>query len=183
MEPGEAQGDVMAAVEDTEIWAEPVDKSNDKVTGNLEKETIIHKVKAGETLSSIAKAYEVSIDDIKTTNNLRRNAVRVGQQLKITTSAPQVLVENTVKTVTNKPAINNTQTQQKKPTTTQKKPASDTKATSHSVKKGESLSTIARKYGVTISALKSANGLKNDNLRIGQKLKIPAKTSTGKKRR
>lgn len=44
----------------------------------------------------------------------------------------------------------------------------------HKVRKGEALSTIARKYGVSVSALMKANHLKNANrLKTGQKLKIP----------
>lgn len=48
---------------------------------------------------------------------------------------------------------------------------------SHTVKKGETLGKIAQKYGVTVNAIKQANGLRNDNIRAGQKLKIPAKPS------
>lgn len=47
------------------------------------KKTVIHKVAAGETLASIAKNYDVEQADIKEWNNLRRNAVRTGQQLRI----------------------------------------------------------------------------------------------------
>lgn len=43
----------------------------------------------------------------------------------------------------------------------------------HIVEAGQTLSEIARGYGVTVAAIKQANGLKNDNLRIGQKLFIP----------
>ena len=50
--------------------------------------------------------------------------------------------------------------------------------TIHTVKSGESLSLIAERYGVTVSALKSANGLKNNNLKAGQKLVIPKKQSS-----
>lgn len=179
VEPGENQGDVLAAVEDTEIWADPVSTTSDKVENTGEKQTIIHKVRAGETLASIAKTYEVTPEEIKKNNNLRRNAVRVGQQLRITTSSPQAVMETTVAAVTsrnnnqgnanNKPASNTTTQKKKTSTTTNKAPSS------HTVKKGESLSKIANKYGVTVAALKSANGLKNDNIRAGQKLKIPAK--------
>lgn len=42
----------------------------------------------------------------------------------------------------------------------------------HTVEKGESLSVIAKKYNITVNNLKSQNGLKNDNIRIGQKLII-----------
>ena len=185
VQPGENQGDALAVVEDTEIWSAPISTKSSKVETNGGKQTIIHKVKAGETLASIAKTYEVKPEDIKTANNLRRNAVRVGQQLRISTSSPQAVMESTVATVTGK---NNTSNNNQKATTQKKTSSGNTSATasSHTVKKGETLSVIAKRYGVTIAALKNANGLKNDNIRAGQKLKIPAKTSTGtskKKRR
>lgn len=170
--PGEANGDVLAAVEDTEIWADPVTTISDRVeSSDGEKQTVIHKVKAGETLASIAKLYEVTPDEIKKANNLRRNAVRVGQQLRVTTASKQALMENTVAAVTN------TKTTAPAKTTA---PKTETKAapTSHTVKKGETLSTIARKYGVTVDALKKANALKNDNIQVGQKLKLPVKGGT-----
>ena len=54
--------------------------------------------------------------------------------------------------------------------------------TNHNVKSGENLSTIAKKYGTTVSALKKANGLKGDELHPGDKLKLPSKEkSTSKK--
>lgn len=182
VEPGEGQGDALLAVEDTEIWSEPISKKSTNVVTEGNQQTIIHKVKAGETLTSIAKTYDVTPEAIKETNNLRRSAVRVGQQLKITTSAPQAVMESTVAAVTGKNTTSSkTQkgtTSQKTTTktqTSQKKAATTTTPTSHTIKKGETLSTIARKYGVTIAALKNANGLKNDNIRAGQKLKIPTK--------
>jgi LysM repeat protein len=42
----------------------------------------------------------------------------------------------------------------------------------HIVKKGDSLSTIAKKYSVTVDSIKDANKMKNNNLSIGQSLKI-----------
>ena len=45
----------------------------------------------------------------------------------------------------------------------------------HKVKKGENLGKISARYGVSIAAIKKANGLKNDKITIGQRLKIPAK--------
>lgn len=53
-------------------------------------------------------------------------------------------------------------------------PAQPSAATSHDVVAGESLWRISRKYGVTVDALKEANGLKNDTIWAGQKLIIPA---------
>lgn len=42
----------------------------------------------------------------------------------------------------------------------------------HTVRSGESLGTIARKYGVSVSELKRWNGLRSDRIRAGQKLKV-----------
>lgn len=65
----------------------------------------------------------------------------------------------------------NTQQVQKQP----KQPAQEQpKTRTHKVKRGESLSKIASRYGVTVKAIKEANGLKNDNIQAGQRLKIPA---------
>ena len=52
-------------------------------------------------------------------------------------------------------------------------PAATGSAYNHIVEAGQTLSEIARGYGVTVAAIKQANGLKTDNLRIGQKLFIP----------
>lgn len=42
-----------------------------------------HKVEAGQTLSAIARAYKVSVSDIKNANNLKSNIIRIGQILHI----------------------------------------------------------------------------------------------------
>lgn len=74
----------------------------------------------------------------------------------------------------------NTSTQQQGQNTQQvqtqpKQPAQEQpKTRTHKVKRGESLSKIASRYGVTVKAIKEANGLKNDNIQAGQRLKIPA---------
>ena len=61
-----------------------------------------------------------------------------------------------------------------------KKQASDSQAKqqtrTHSVRRGENLSKIASRYGVSVDAIRRANNLKGDGLQIGQKLKIPAKS-------
>ncbi len=61
---------------------------------------------------------------------------------------------------------------------------STTRTVTHRVKKGETLSGIARKYGVSSSSIKSNNKLKSNNVRVGQKLRIKTakKPSSSKKR-
>ncbi len=66
-----------------------------------------------------------------------------------------------------------------KPAAQQKtqKPASKpaAKSTTYTVTSGDTLYKISRKFGVSVDAIKKANGLKNDNLSIGKKLTIPKK--------
>ncbi len=50
----------------------------------------------------------------------------------------------------------------------------------YTVKSGDSLGKIAAQFGVGVNALKSANGLSSDNIRIGQVLKIPSASDSGK---
>lgn len=136
----------------------------------LGKKTVTHKVKAGETLAEIAAKYGVTVASIKTANNLRRNAVRAGQQLRITTAAaseqPQPKTSKTSKSKASESA----------PKTTTKK-ASASKPVTHTLKNGESLSSLSKKYGVSVEAIRKANGMKNDNLRAGDNIVIPAKGS------
>ncbi len=52
-------------------------------------------------------------------------------------------------------------------------------AATHTVKRGETLGVIAKKYGLTASAIATHNGIANPNrVKVGQKLTIPAKTDT-----
>ena len=47
-------------------------------------------------------------------------------------------------------------------------------AQTHTITSGDTLSQLAKKYGVTVADIKKANNLKGDKIKIGQKLKIPA---------
>ena len=100
-----------------------------------------HRVRSGESLYTIGKRYGVSVDRIKAANGLRRNTIRVGQELVIParSSGGAGVSEGKV----------------------------------HRVRSGDTLSEIARRYGTTVSKLRSANGLTSNRLRIGQELKIP----------
>jgi LysM repeat protein len=55
------------------------------------------------------------------------------------------------------------------------KTAAKTRTTSHIVKRGDSLSSLSKRYGVTIQAIKKANSLKSNMIRDGRKLIIPRK--------
>lgn len=67
---------------------------------------------------------------------------------------------------------------------TQEKPKAkkeQAETSTHTVKSGESLYLIAKKYGITVDALKKANSIKNNQIKPGQKLTIPKKKAAQKK--
>ncbi len=61
------------------------------------------------------------------------------------------------------------------------KQGANNKPTEHEIKSGESLTTIAKKHGVTIEELKKANNLKDDKIRAGESLKVPKKSAASSK--
>lgn len=205
-------GNVVAPQEEAQLTQQDQESADDLAYINekvAEKsgatvKTITHKVKAGETLASIAAMYGVEAADIKEANHLRRNAVRTGQQLRITTqkevteNGDTQVAESRSRKSNNSKVTANADTKKaetKKEKTSKKKESSKKKAstkkkkaktTSHKVKSGESLSTIAGKYGVTVNELKKANNLKGNTIHPGDKLKVPSKKkskSKSKKRR
>lgn len=113
-----------------------------------ESDTVIYTVKSGDTLSTVAERYRVSVTKLKRANRLTSNMLRVGDRLEIP-SADRV--ERNVK------------------------PAPETRV--HVVRSGDTLSEIGEHYGVSVSKLRAANGLRGNNLRIGQRLVIPATAS------
>lgn len=147
--------------------------------------TITHKVKPGETLASIASEYNVKPEEIKQWNRLRRNAVRTGQQLRINTAeagdggnlAGESVVSEEAP-VEAAPARSYASSSSK----SSKKSARPKAATTHKLRNGDTLSSLAKKYGVSIDAIKKANGMKGDNLRAGNSIKIPSKSSSGSKK-
>lgn len=155
--------------------------------------TVTHKVEPGETLAAIAKKYKVSTQDIKTWNSLTRNSLRTGQMLRITTisaiadasGAREVAPAKTSyspkqqdwKTDAAKASASAKKTGKtgKTESSKSKKKAAPAAPKSHTVKSGDNLTTIAKRYGTTVSELKKANGMTSDNLRPGQQLKLPGK--------
>ena len=64
-----------------------------------------------------------------------------------------------------------------KPTT-----APEPEFTTYIVQRGDYLAKISKKYNITINAIKSANGMKDDKIMVGQKLKLPGKVEVGEQK-
>lgn len=118
-----------------------------------------HKVRKGETLSGIARRYGVSQASLQRWNGLgSKGMIRSGQRLRV--SAPSSIKHQTLAART--PAEH----------AKGDAPAASRSRT-HRVQRGETLSGIAQRYGVTVSELKAANGL-TGVLKAGTRLKIPS---------
>lgn len=115
-----------------------------------------HKVRAGDTLSTIAAQYGVSTEELAQANHLRNaDMVRRGQKLLVpegsASGAPWPQTPAAVENLEH-----------------------PSEATTHKVRKGESLSTIAAAYGVTVHDLATANHLRDADLVLrGQQITIP----------
>ncbi|PNM27023.1 N-acetylmuramoyl-L-alanine amidase AmiB [Yersinia enterocolitica] len=110
----------------------------------------IHKVQRGETLSGIASQYGVSMALLRQNNTLKNDVVWVGQRLKV-------------------PALGSTVTAAAPKNQTIAK----NKTVKHLVKRGDTLSAIAARYGVSMSEIERANKIKSGNVQLGQTLTIP----------
>ena len=203
-EPGEQPGAALAARIEQESEAEdmsPIESPTEYTQPQRQTRpaaskgatvTVQHKVSPGETLAKLAETYGVTVDEIKGWNNLRRSSIRTGQMLRITTTSElaaagggKVVAENNTprkETDWTSPASSRKETAKggKNEQSSKTKKQKEAAPKSHSVKSGENLSVIARKYGVTVDELKRANGLKSDALRPGDQLKVPSKGKSGK---
>lgn len=145
-----------------------------------------HKVAAGETLASIAALYGVTPAEVKRWNNLRRNSVRVGQQLRVAVDAQaetSVSADSSVPASRQQVSSAKAKRQSKSASSSNKgkKSRKEAKPTQHSIKNGENLTVIAKKYGVSVDEIKRANNMKDDDIRAGKSIKIPSKGTSKKK--
>ncbi len=154
-------------------------KFQDNADYDVVTKRIIHKVRKGETLSTIARKYDCSSSEIKKWNKLKKSTVYKGQALKIYVQAKQPAVKaKTPKTVPETQDIADNQdlapANSNSASSDIKSKTIDVKPIYHLVKKGESLGKVAAKYHITTNNLMAWNQLKSQRLLIGQKLRINA---------
>lgn len=128
------------------------------------KKYILHRVEKGEGLYGIARIYGTTANQLQQVNNLSNTILDLGQVIKV----PSKAVVNTSKT-SSAPAETKKQTIQQNP-----KIQSSSYAT-HTVKRGETLYQISKKYDISVTELKNINNLKSTSLSYNQKLKVPKK--------
>jgi len=105
--------------------------------------TVVHEVRRGDSLWSVSARYGVEVKDLRRWNNLRSNQIHPGQRLRI------------------------------KGTSGTARSGAATQVVSHSVRRGETLWSIARRYGVTIGDLARWNSQSTRTpIQVGQRLRV-----------
>jgi membrane-bound lytic murein transglycosylase D len=106
-------------------------------------QAIVHKVKSGQSLSSIANLYGVEVQNLKAWNNLKSNSIVPGQTIYLSPDKKIDLVQK------------------------------ESSYVHYSVKVGDTLAKIAAKFkGLTVAKIKALNGLTNSEIIPGMRLKI-----------
>ena len=108
-------------------------------------------VQKGESLYSIAKKFGTTVDKIKQDNNLTSDVLTVGKTLMILDNTGVSAIEECYGEEFE--GVNN--------------------YIVYTVQKGDSLYSIAKKFGTTVNEIEILNNLDSTNLSIGQELKIP----------
>ena len=151
-----------------------------------------HTVKKGETLGKIASKYHVTVNNLKSWNHLRSTSLRVGQRLivkkgttvKVPNPNAKPAVQDSTKVIAENTATDSVSTKSDtigapvpaKPQPEIKPVQPQQSYTSYTIRQGDTLSSIARRYNTTADYLADYNKLANKNaIQVGQKLKIPTK--------
>lgn len=142
------------------VASAPSSRSNSAVGSRT-----VYRVRRGDNLGAIATRYGVTVGQIRSWNNLRGSNIRVGQRLNIYTSGADA-----PETASAAPAP---------ATETAAAPAPEATVTRHTVRRGENLSGIASRYGVTVEDIRSWNNLSGNNIQAGQRLVVNGERVSG----
>jgi membrane-bound lytic murein transglycosylase D len=140
-----------------------------------------HKVRSGESLSTIAQKYGISVNNLKKWNNLRSDHIQAGKNLKVTAPVgdtehrPVPATSSTTVIASNKPLpAEKSQPVVAKSTSAKNVVAQNTGNNSgvHIVDNGDTLWGIAKRYNMSVEQLKKLNNIKDNKLTLGQKIVV-----------
>jgi membrane-bound lytic murein transglycosylase D len=125
----------------------PVEKSITKTSSTKTSASYVyHRIRRGENLYSIARRYSVNVADLRDWNNVSGNKIYAGQRLKIYTDRTAI--------------ADNTSTSPR------------TNLYRYRVRRGDTISELAERFGVSTSQVRTWNGLRTNRIYFGQTLKI-----------
>lgn len=137
--------------QELKIPVNSIDKKEAKTSPELKNNFLIHKAEKKETLYAISKKYGVSVKTLYDNNpGLKSSGLKVGAEVKIPTNASEDADAKSLN------------------------PPREIGKRYHTVKRKETLYGLSKKYNVTVSNLKDANGGLTAGLKVGQEIIIPA---------
>jgi len=141
-----------------------VPASKELVDRQLNDKSVSYKVKSGDTLTGVAKRYNIGLSDLASANNLQTNSnLILGRTITIPASGSVTASKSITTSSSNNTASSNGQK------------LSNTE--NYTVQSGDGLIALARKFGVSVADLAATNGLAtNAQLQRGQTLKVPKMT-------
>lgn len=153
-----------------------VEKKEDSeaASGNTEmvtKKGVFYIVQPGDTLSAIADDYDSSVEELRRMNKMSRSTVlKAGMKLKVPKDDGLPADPSGAKVAKD----NSTDSNSDSAAEAGDREPQSVKGDAHIVKRGENLTTIARKYGVTIQSIREVNRFsKRTVLKVGSTIKIP----------
>ena len=174
---------------DYEKYGEAIVRALSVYTGNkyVPISDNYYVVKSGDSLWKIATSYGISVDSLKSANNLTSNILSIGQVLNIPMLDQNIYIVksgDSLWKIANSYGISvdslksaNNLTSNILSIGQELVIPEDSSLVVYIVKSGDSLWKIANSYGISVDSLKSANNLTSNILSIGQELIIPDVTS------
>ena len=132
---------------------------------NNNRGTTEYRVKSGENIASIARKFSMTVSELKSLNSLRKNYVRTRQRLLVYTCPAKYKVAENPAPMRQVPDTNIKHTVEQRIATSED-------PVIYTVKSGECMAVIAQHFGTTAENIMRWNNMKNQNLLVGQKLKI-----------
>ncbi len=121
-----------------------------------------YKIQKGDIALNLAKKHGVTLKALKEANpNVDLGKLKVGQTIQIPASS----------------GSSTTASVGHKTTESAGESAAMGETSTYTVKGGDNLTKIAKRHGTTVKAIRAANGLKSNEIKVGQKLKIPGKAT------
>jgi membrane-bound lytic murein transglycosylase D len=150
-----------------------------QVSANVQQST--YTVESGDSLWSIARKLNVTVDSLRKANGLEGNRLKIGQVLKVPGAAPAKkpekikAKEEEIVRVAEKSEPAKEASKPVAPIKPVKAATSTVGGSVHTVEQDETVWRISQKYGVTPEVIRAVNNMKDNSIKPGQVLNIPAK--------